>query len=356
MKFLHNIGLLSIILTLFASCSSDGERFTLLGFDKAQIVATQSEVTITNENKSSVALSLVWTENELTSNNQNIGIANTQRTDILQVDTKNTFESAKETYEKTSSKSYTGAELNALALKLGLPTGQAGTLYFRLKSSISANTATLFSNIVAIRVTPTVFEDDAKGIVYLPTKSSGFTDFGNRLYSAADDGKYEGFVYAAQWDNFRIYTTKDAATASIYGSKPNELYKLDDSDGKWDIWFDEGGYFFVEADLKALTWKKTAVTSLSIVGDFNSWNTSATPLTYDPATKKWTTTCNISTIGWGIKFLVNQDWSWVYTDKDGNGLLQRASDPNIVPASTGTYKVTVDLSNPAKLSYKLEKQ
>lgn len=356
MKQLKYISALLLILYIGASCSSDAEKYTLSGFDKAELVAGQTDVTITLNNKSAAVLSLVWKEAELTLSSEDASVSNSQRTDILQVDAKSTFESAKETTEKVASKTYTGADLNALALKMGIQVGQSGNLYFRVKSSIGANTNALYSNVVVVKVTPTSFDDDTKGVIYLPTKNSGYKDFSNKLFSAADDGKYEGFVNAVQWDNFFIYTTKEAATATIYGSKPNQLYVLDDSDSKWNLWFDEGGYFFIEADLKALTWKKTAVTSIAVVGDFNGWSTSASPLTYDPATKLWTATCNISAVGWGIKFIVNQDWGWTYTDKAGDGSLKRAGDPNIVPNGAGTYKITVDLSNAAKFTYKLEKQ
>lgn len=356
MKLFKNIGYTVALAALFGSCSTDADKIMMQGFDKATLTSGQTEVVVSMDNKDALALSLAWNEAQLTSNNSSYGIANSQRTDVLQADVQNTFASPKETTEKVASKSYTGSEINDLALKLGLSTGQVGTIYFRIKSTIGANMETLYSNTIAVKVTPFQFDNPYRGMIFLPSQASQYKDFSTRLYSAKDNGKYEGFVYANQWDNFLIYTTNDAATATVYGSAPNSLYSLDASANRWNIWYDEGGYFFVEANLNDLTWKKTAVTSISVVGDFNSWSTTANQMTYDPATKLWTVTCNISNIGWGIKFLVNQSWDWAYTDANKDGTLVKASDPNITPISTGTYKITVDLSNPAKFTYKLEIQ
>lgn len=356
MRFLKNTSYISLIVSFLMACNSDAEKITLSGFETPALIPSQNDVTITKDNQDASVLSFVWTESELTTSNNSVGVSNTQRTYLLQMDASSEFAEAKEFTLKVASKSFTGSELNALALKYGLKAEQAGKLYFRVKATIAENMATLISNTVTINVTPAPAADDTKGIIYLPTKSSNFTDFGNKLYSSADNGKYSGFVYANQWDNFRVYTTNNTVTATVYGSKPNELYVLDNSDSKWDIWYDEGGYFYVEADLNAKTWKKTKVNSLVLTGDFNGWSTTATPLTYDPVTKLWTATCNISTIGWGVKFLVNEDWNWAYTDTNDDGYLEKTGDPNIMPKTTGIYKVTVDLSNPAKLSYKFEKQ
>jgi hypothetical protein len=121
----------------------------------------------------------------------------------------------------------------------------------------------------------------------------------------------------------------------------------------WNIWFDEGGYFLVKADLNSMSWSKKAVSSFAVTGEFNSWSITANPMTYDPTRKVWTATCNISTVLYGIQIIGNADWAFKYGDTDKNGTLVLGGS-NITIAAPGTYTITMDLSNPAKYTYKIQ--
>jgi len=66
----------------------------------------------------------------------------------------------------------------------------------------------------------------------------------------------------------------------------------------------------------------------------------------------WTASCNISTIGWGLKFVINGDWTFFYGSNDTGELTLGGN--NIVPASTGTKTITMDLSKPEKYTYTIQ--
>lgn len=361
MKKIHTYIALLSLLFITAACEKEGETLVVSGFGPAQLISTQENIMLNDKNSQAIVLSLAWQNASLTLNS-NIGeMPASMITNTLQVANESNFITSNETNVEALSIAYTGTELNKLAQKLGLEIDIEAPLYFRLKSSIGANRDVAYSNMIKVNITPYKpssgsDDDNDPAYLYMPKKEGGFTDFSNRLYTKANDGIYTGFIEAAEWENFRFYSSRNTETAEIYGSAPNELYKLDISNDKWNIWFDKGGYFYVTANLNAMTWGKTPVTSITATGDFNGWSDSATPLTYSSETKQWTTVCDINNIGFGLKFLINKDWAFSLTDIDGEGELTLASEPNIVPESTGTYKITIDISNPKRYTYILEKQ
>ncbi len=239
--------------------------------------------------------------------------------------------------------SYTDSVLNLKALKLKLTANVAGQIKVRLKSNLAFSQMPAYSKVLTLNVTPYKAVQQI-GYLYMP-------DLNEKLCSLNNDGKYEGYVQAKQWANFEFYTGANWG-GTIYGSSPNSLYSLDSGSDKWKIWFDEGGYLLVKADMNTLTWSKTAITSVCVTGDFNSWSLTANPMTYDATNKVWTAICDISKIGYGMKIILNQNWDFFYGSNDAGILTLGAA--NIIPASTGTKTVTMDLSNPEKYTYTIQ--
>lgn len=360
MKKIHTYIALLSLLFIATACEKDGETLIVSGFGPAQLMSTQENIVLNDQNAQAIVLSLAWQNASLALNSATGEMPASMITNTLQIAHESNFTAPNETNVEALSIAYTGTELNKLAKKLGLGIDLEAPLYFRIRSSIGANRDAAYSNTVKVDVTPyessVGSDDNDPAYLYMPKKESGFTDFSNRLYTKANDGIYTGFIEATAWDNFRFYTSKNTETAEIYGSAPDQLYKLDISNDKWDIWFDEGGYFYVTADLNAMTWGKMPVTSITVTGDFNAWSDSATPLTYSSEAKQWSAVCDISNIGFGLKFLINKDWAFSLTDVDGEGELSFATEPNIVPESASTYKITIDISNPKRYTYTLVKQ
>lgn len=130
------------------------------------------------------------------------------------------------------------------------------------------------------------------------------------------------------------------------------------------------GYYLLKANTNltgsgALQWSATAITRWDITGDATplSWpdqatnGNNSTPMTYNATTKKWTIT--IALIGGKeIKFRANNAWTLNLgkfdaskTGNDYGGKDMSYGGGNIPIATSGTYTVTLDVSNPRAYKY-----
>lgn len=344
--------IIALLLPLLAltACKKDGDIVTLEYISGNELVASASELVLTNATAGSNVYSLSWSKDSLRiSYAAKYGLSATALTNTLQFDTVNTFTHPKESVETGVQKLYTGTSLNMLALSMGMQPEQTKTIYIRLKTVVGANIEPMYTPVVTLKVTTF----NLVSFLYMPGDlSGGWNGYTTKLCSPTSDGKYEGFVNAAQWNNFKL-AEQSNGTGVVYGSVPNELYKLDASAAQWNIWFDEGGYFLVKANTNDLSWSKTKINSFHISGDFNDWSTSATPMSYDAVNKIWTATANFQPGQWGNSFqiIANSDWVIVYGDEDGNGVLGKGEK---VYPSAGIHTVIMNLSNPEKYTITIQ--
>lgn len=336
---------------LFVSCESDIEKVQILGFQEAELKASTDNVILSTSSANQLVYSLMWNAGELTTTGSgDYGVHATALVTTLQFSENDTFEDAYEISDRASSKSYTGKNLNSLVLSLGAKPNEAKKFYIRLKSAIASNVDPLYSNVVQLTVTP--YEEIA--FLYMPGDlSGGWDSYTTRLCSREGNGIYQGFVEAAIWSNFNFSTEANNTTATVYGSSPDNLYTLDKSADQWKIWFDEGGYFLLEANLKTLTWSKTPVTNFSVTGEFNSWSIDSDQMSYDSVRKVWTITCNITNTLYGVQIIMNKNWDIKYGTSSVAGELVEGGE-NIVIDTPGIYTITMDLNNPAKYTYTVE--
>jgi len=254
--------------------------------------------------------------------------------------------------------SYSDSILNKKCLNLlKLNGGVEHIVKVRIKATMAYGNMPVYSNVLNVKVTPYTVAK-ILSFLYMPGDvSGGWSNFTTKICSRNNDGLYEGFVKAAQWNNFK-FTMQPSYTGTVLGSDPSlGLYKLNDNTAsQWNIWFDASGYFLVKADLNAMTWSKTEIISFCVTGDFNSWSLTANPMTYDAVNNVWTANCNISNIGFGLKIIANGDWTQFYGNNDNskNAGELNFGGGNIVPTSTGNKKITLDLSNSEKYTYKIE--
>ncbi|HEY5592484.1 MAG TPA: DUF5111 domain-containing protein [Paludibacter sp.] len=351
MKTIHQYIFFLLFSLLFASCNNDGDIVTLADVQQGELKVSATSIVLLKATSANEMLSISWNIKALSiSDTAKYGLALSARTNTLQFDTTQNFTQPKELVQTDTLKSFIGSELNAFALSMGLTPGTATHVYARLKSTIGANMEPKYSNVVSISVTPY----DVISYLYMPgDPSGGWNKYTAKLCSPASNGAYEGYVQAAQWANFK-FTNEPDGTGIFYGSLPNSLYTLDASSTQWNIWFDVAGYFLIKANTNTMTWNKTAITAFSISGDFNSWSTTANPMTYNATTKVWTATCNFQPGEWGntLKIIANNDWVITYGSNNGNGILKAGE--KITITSAGTHTVTMDLSNPLKYTYTIQ--
>lgn len=253
---------------------------------------------------------------------------------------------------------YTDSILNKKCLNLlKLKADVENTVLVRVKASMAFGNMPVYSNVLTLKVKP---YSVAKVLSYLfmpGDLSGGWGNYTTKICSRNNDGLYEGYVKADSWNNFKFTTHESFSTGAVYGSDPSSLYKLnDDANAQWNIWFDAAGYFLIKADLNTMSWSKTEITSFCVTGDFNGWSLTANPMVYDATNKVWTANCDIANIGYGIQIIANGDWAFKYGDNDGgkNAGELSLNGANIMPTSTGTKKITMDLSHSDKYTYTIE--
>lgn len=340
------IALLMPLLALTA-CKKDGDTVTLEHVSGNELVASATELVLTNATAGSNVYSLSWSKDSIRLSKY--GLSNTALTNTLQFDTVSNFTHPKESVETGVQKLFTGTSLNMLVLSMGMAPEETKTIYIRLKTLVGANLEPLYTPTVALKVTTF----NLVSFLYMPGDlSGGWNGYTTKLCSPTSDGKYEGYVNAAQWNNFK-FAEQSNGSGVVYGSVPNELYKLDPGAAQWNIWFDEGGYFLLKANTNDLTWSKTKINSFHISGDFNDWSTTATPMSYDATNKVWTATANFQPGQWGNSFqiIANSDWVIVYGDEDGDGKI--GAGEKVYP-SAGVHTVTMNLSNPEKYTITIQ--
>ncbi len=160
-----------------------------------------------------------------------------------------------ESTENGVSKSYTVAALNIIAYKLNAPAEEAAPLYFRLAGSNGSNIAPVYSNTVAVTVTPYPIDMHYASII---NKGSG-QDSGQDFYSANADGQYSGFFGAAAWEGIYVQEADGTTwhTAQSGGVGTPFLLTTDAAEGTWDMWFPRSvGMLFRECKYRSETMER----------------------------------------------------------------------------------------------------
>ena len=251
---------------------------------------------------------------------------------------------------------FASADLNTIAIILGLPFGTAGQLDLRVKSSISDSLSPLYSNKVTVTVTPYQIIINYPSL-WVPGDYQGWNP-GNapKIVSKGYNTAYEGYVYVPSGGTYQFKLTSQAdwngtnygwASSTVNGTAVTGTMSTSGSAG--NLFFASGGYFLVKADTYALTWSTTKM-SWSMIGDFNGWSADA-DMTFDPVTQIWTGTITPSSAG-GYKFRANHDWV-INLGDDGADLSPDYNGANI-SITPGSHTVTLDLHIPGNYTYKIQ--
>jgi hypothetical protein len=126
------------------------------------------------------------------------------------------------------------------------------------------------------------------------------------LYCANGDGKYQGYYYLD--GGYKFKPNADNWDGD-WGQDPNGSEGTLVQDGEKDCQA-EAGFYQIDVDLAAMTYKTTLVSTISIIGTVNgNWDTD-TDLTYNTETGAWEVTAALK--AGAMKFRMNHDWtiSW----------------------------------------------
>lgn len=352
MKTISRFILLLVSLAAMTACEKDGDKIYLSSLQEGDLIATESEVRLTQENSKQVVLSLAWTRSNLTVSNPGMQAPNALST-TLQVSTDNDFATnVVESSESALSKAYTGADLNTVAKNLSLMPDVPTLVYFRLKSTTGNNIAPVYSSVATVTITSYLID---MTIGFVLDKS--MADNGLRLYSPQADGEYTGFMGATGWSNFFL----KESDGTIWGNVNGDAFLLSSSevaDERWNLWFPGiGGCYYVDVNTNKKIWSALLIPALTVSGDIEG------AMTFDRPNVKWTLpfkatkagnfTVKISGTGKQYDYATGTDDAAAKDTPAGfavNGETltfgQQAGDISINVPEAGDYTLTIDLSNP----------
>lgn len=351
---LKHICTLVLFALLAYACDKSGDKIYLSGLEGNELISMETDVVLTQEVENRQVLALAWTSQTLQLSNSNMQVPNVLST-ALQVSTSADFSGAvAESNEGSLSKSFSGAELNAVAKNIGAPTDVPTPFYFRLRGSIGENIAPVYSNVVTVNVTPYSIDMTVGYILDANMEATGAT-----LCSPNSNGVYRGFMGAAAWGNFymREGDGKIWGNDGVEGT-PFLMSAEDDANLRWNFWFPgQTGCYYVEVNTPRKVWSARYVSSLTVSGDVNA------EMSFDRTELKWTAnftadgagTVNVYIAGTGKQY----DYATgtddaaatdapIYFAADGSGVVMAETAGVIavqVPAA-GEYTLVLDLNDP----------
>ncbi len=157
------------------------------------------------------------------------------------------------------------------------------------------------------------------------------------LYSRNFDFIYSGYVYFGEDNTGFKFTSKPNWDGPNYGDGGDGMI----SETGGDLFVAEAGMYKIDVDLGANSYTMTK-TEWGLIGDATEggWDNS-TPMSYDPATGLWSVTTTL--VNGSFKFRANNGWD-INIGGDLNNLSYGGDN---IPATAGTYTITLDLSDPA---------
>lgn len=353
MKTINKYIIILLSFVAFFACENDGDLITISSLDESDLIATQTDVVLSQAVSQEVVLSLSWTTSTLTISDTSMSVPNIIET-TLQVSTTEDFSGdIDETVESELSCAYTGSELNTLAKDLEATPDVATPIYFRLMASVGDNMEPVYSNIVTVNITSYDIDMTIGYILDSDMDSTGVT-----LYSAESDGIYLGFIGATSWYNFYL----EEGDGSVWGNDgvigtSFVLSASEETDERWNCWFPgQGGCYYVDFNTIEEEWSALYIPALTVSGDIEG------ELKYSRTTNQWSltfnasaTTYNIQISGKGSLYNVEtgtDDASAVETavafiQNDDNLVLSDAAvDITVTSTASGEATLTIDLNDP----------
>lgn len=345
-----------------AACEDAGDKIYLHGHETSDLTVTESTVLLTQEMERQIVLSLTWTKSNLYVSNPSMFAPDAEATYVQASKAEDFTGLVAEDKVTGLSKAYTGAELNAIAKNAGLEPEVTTPLYFRIRSSVGANTESKYSNVVKVDVS--AYEIDMT-IGYIWNKEKSEVE--HTLLSPEANGIYAGFIGATSWYNFWL----QEGDGVFWGNNPvdNTEFNLGsskDNEEPWNAWFlAPGGCYYVVFNTQIREWSALYIPSLAISGELEA------EMTFNRAQQQWVAyfdfavagTKTIRLSGTGKQYNVSTstaDEAAVETtvafagNADALTFGNTAADITIDIPGEGEYALIVDLTNPAIWTIRFE--
>lgn len=347
------------VLSLFVACDDDTSLTVLeaVNFTAAPDVSAD-EIVITEENKIETLLQVSWPEV--------VFPVEGPVTYTLHFETPNDTSGAngwaeavkREIGEDMLATTYSGTELNEIALELGLKKGEEGIIAVRVQGTMSRD---IFSPATALRVTPIdVPEIIDYPSLYIAGDYQGWNiGAPSKISSVNDDGIYEGYIYipAGGTNEFKLYAQPDWGPTSYGYESEGKIMEANFAGANFVAPSDGNYWFAVNLNTMEFVLIKT---EWGIIGAATpgGWDAS-TPMTYNPEAQVWTVTADLAADA--LKFRANNNWDMQFGNEDGklgyadHPWMEYVDLPAFSIPSAGNYTVTLDLHIPGNYAYTIKK-
>lgn len=339
---IQNIFFLALFTFAFIACKDDQELVVMQPGTPPALSVSSNTLVLDRDQADHEAITFSWSEAEFgfpaaVNYSLQLAQAGTNFADPRNVDLGNGLQHT-----------YTVAELNSRALQLGLEPGIAGQLEARVRATLSESVEPVYSNTVAVDVTPYSEEVELPSI-YVPGAYQGW-DPGTApaLTSAEDNGIYRGLVTFPDEGSLEFKFTVERNWDENYGAEAGGPLVQDGP----NLTVPEPGTYMLEVNLNEMSWSATPY-AWGIVGSATTggWDVD-TPMRYDNTEGVWRITAVLE--AGEMKFRLNNDWGNNFGDDNGDGETLNRDGANIPISEAGTYDITLDLRDEENPRYSLE--
>jgi starch-binding outer membrane protein SusE/F len=369
MKNILKTSIFAFLLVAFTACTNDTDPVASAGGTFSLLTpATGTVMVLSPANATATATTIVWDPSTNT--------VQTAPSYTVEIAKAGTSFATPVPVGTTSSKflALTVEQLNGFLNPLIYTPYVATDVNVRVKSMVGtgANAVISYSNTITLKLTPYSTALPKLGV---PGNHQGWTPSNAAtlpLVASSGYGKtnYEGYMnlngdykFLSPKPDGTIDWNGDGADFGDDGSFSGVLKNLGESNCNAPA-----GYYLVKANTAptgpgSLQYSATPITTWGVIGDATPgiWATS-TPMTYSTTTKKWTVTV-LLTGGKQLKFRANDAWlinlgkfdaSQTGDNYAGANMTYNAANNLDGPASSGTYTITLDLSNPRDYKYTIQ--
>ena len=347
----RNIILAVLTVVGLVACDKEGDNVYLRGFGPSELIATATDVVITSSNNKSVVLSLAWQNPILLSSDNTKKATAGLLTTYLQISDTESFDKVEESTETNLSKAFTGADLNAVAKKLGLGSGSSSALYFRICSTEGNNIPSAYSNVCKVNVTPFTILMNSLSVL-----SKAKSDTLATLYSDSENGIYTGFMKASAWQNC-WFAENDGTVWGNYAVE-GHAFELSDASDAWNCWFADGsGQWYVTVDTKERMWSALNIKELLLNGNAMQYNDKSDSWTFVIKTSEDNASLELTAkvLEFNARTGTDKPIEKTLDFAMSNGLAAISDHSAAVSiAKAGLYTVIVTIDNRARLAYQIK--
>lgn len=364
---IKNSVLLLIVSAVLWSCEKDETKAILNPGAAHQLTVTPTTLVLTQANQANTAATFSWSK-------ANFGYDAAINYTIQFCKGGTNFASPATTTEYNNgaalTKTFTVKDLNAKLLDI-IPYGSAQQVDVRVKASVGANVAPVYSNVVTMTVTAyrDIINYDFPQALYVAGDFYGTTIPPNwspatslkivdRNASGTTGTSYEGYIYFNNASpQFKLVRGNDWSFGDFGGGSGSTL-----TNGGANLTFNGGpGTFLLKANTVSMTWSATKIDKWAVTGSATPLGWPAGPggtpgqdhtMTYNPVERTWSITLDL-TVG-ELKFRANNDWAINFGDNDNDNKPDYGGS-NIQITAAGNYTITLDLSLAGNYAYSIRR-